>query len=156
MAIAFSWRRREYAGLALISLGIGICAQLPILYHVFFILQIAQEKNLLLLVGGCIGASLILAALSAYLSEFLPDTSGKDALTKELSRRNILDASLIVIFSYAAGYFVPMFVGYVAIPDFDTFIHELVFLIALGIGLLTAGLVSYLVAVYRSSITSQA
>lgn len=153
MAIAFSWRRKEYAGLALISLAIGICAQLPILYHVFFIIQIAQEKNLLLLAGGCIGSSLILAALSAFLSEFLPE--GKDALTKELTRRNILDASLVVVFSYAAGYLIPMFVGYVAIPDFDTFINELVFLIALGIGLLAAGLTSYLVAVLRSSTISQ-
>ncbi|MFX0061482.1 MAG: hypothetical protein ACFFC7_04790 [Candidatus Hermodarchaeota archaeon] len=155
MAIAFSWRRKEYAGLALISLAIGICAQLPILYHVFFIIQIAQEKNLLLLAGGCIGSSLILAALSAFLSESLPEMSGKDALTKEITRRNILDASLVVIFSYAVGYLIPMFIGYVAIPDFDTFIPELVFLIALGIGLLTAGITSYLVAVYRSSISSQ-
>jgi len=98
-----------------------------------------------------LGASLILAALSAFLSEFLPDISGQDALTKELTRRNILDASLVVIFSYAAGYLIPMFVGYAAIPGFDTFIHELVFLLALGIGLLTAGITSYLVAVYRSS-----
>lgn len=151
MSIAFTWRRKEYTGLALIGLAVAICAQLPILYHVYFILQIAQENNLLLLIGTFSGSSIVLAALSTFLSEALPRQTGKEALTKEINRRNVIDASIMVIISYIAGYLVPLFIGSVGLPDFSEFIQELVFLIGIGLGLLTASVVTLISASYRSS-----
>ncbi|MFX0094662.1 MAG: hypothetical protein ACFFBD_23200 [Candidatus Hodarchaeota archaeon] len=151
MTVAFTWRRREYTGLAIIGLAVGIWAQLPIAYHLFFIMQIAQEKNLLLFIGACFGASVILAALNAFLSESLPRRTEKEDLTKKIGRRNVLDASLVIIISYTGGYLIPLFLGSVILPDFNEFIQELVFLIGIGSGLLAASIISYIIAAYRSS-----
>ncbi|MFX1513100.1 MAG: hypothetical protein ACFFCQ_10980 [Promethearchaeota archaeon] len=137
MAVTFVWMRKINLGLILITFGIMVLSQLPILFHIREFTALAVEKNYPFLLGGMIGIAAGLTTATAILTEHYSQ--------KGRANPPILLLSIYAVLAvYFAGYFIifqhlPNYVKELQVEDFYLFFWSQIG--ALILAFLPAGLI---------------